>query len=107
MKPFLFFGLALLAVACGSRPDDDFSVAPGREYSGRIAEGLMRLGASDARSRCFSERLSRSDRDTAADATRIVEESADRDDMRQRVLKADGETTRAFISAKFGCTLDE
>lgn len=99
------FLLAVASAACGTSGGGDFSSAPGREYSDRIASGFLRLGASDERSRCFSDRLTRGDRETAAEAARIVEEAADKDDMRRRVLSADAATERAFVGANFGCTL--
>lgn len=100
----LFF-LAFALAACGTSGGDDFSAGSGRQYADRIESGFVRLGATESRSRCFSERLTRGDEETAAEAARIVEESADKEDMRRRVLSSSGETERAFIGAKFGCSL--
>ncbi len=75
------------------------------DYYARFDAGFRRLGASEARGRCYSERLARADAQTAADAARIIEESADKADMKSRVLNADAPTRRAFIRANFGCSL--
>lgn len=90
--------IALAGCAGGSaaRRDDFFA---------RFDAGFRRLGASEARGRCYSERLARADAETAAAAVRIVEAAADRADMKARVLNADDPTRQAFIRANFGCSL--
>lgn len=67
----------------------------------RIEAGMMRLGASPERSRCFAERLG-ADK-AAKKAARLVEAASGRDDLRDRVLSADRKTRRAFIAASFAC----
>ena len=91
--------LAFLLVlsACASEP-----VGTGDTYA-RFDAGFRRLGASEERGRCFSEKLSRGD--AADEAARIVESSASKADMQERVLSADEATRRAFIRASFGCSL--
>jgi hypothetical protein len=89
--------LALAACASGGATRDN--------YYERFDAGFRRLGASEARGRCYSERLARADAETAADAARIIEESADKADMKSRVLNADEPTRQAFIRANFGCSL--
>ena len=75
------------------------------DYYARIDAGFRRLGASEARGRCYSERLARADAETAAAAARIIEESVDKADMKSRVMNADEPTRQAFIRANFGCSL--
>jgi hypothetical protein len=89
--------LALAACAGRGRMQDD--------YYQRFDAGFRRLGASEARGRCYSEKLARADTQTAAEAARIVEESEDKADMKARVLNAGEPTRRAFIRANFGCSL--
>lgn len=92
----LIVALAACAGDGGSRRDD---------YYERFDAGFRRLGAPEARGHCYSDKLARADAETAAAAARIIEESADKDDMRSRVLNADEPTRQAFIRASFGCSL--
>lgn len=93
--------LAVFALAgCASR-----SASQRDDYFARFDAGFRRLGASEARGRCYSEKLARADSETAAAAARIVENAADKADMKMRVLNADAATRQAFIRANMGCSL--
>lgn len=97
---WLFFALLPFALAaCAS--DRPYS----EDYYSRFDDGFRRLGASEDRRRCISQSLAGTDPRTIDEVARIIEESADRSDMRSRVLGAGEETRRAFIRANFGCSL--
>ena len=99
MKLTLLLSVVALAGCAGD------SAARRDDFYARFDAGFRRLGAPNARGRCYSERLARADAETAAAAVRIIEESADKADMKARVLNADETTRQAFIRASFGCSL--
>jgi hypothetical protein len=83
---------ALALTGCASREG---------EYSPRIENGMMRLGAPAERSRCFAAKLGEGEKGRRA--AEIIEDADGKDDMRRRVLNADPGTKRAFIAASFAC----
>ena len=76
------------------------------DVAARISTGMQRLGASSARGDCYANRIARtlSDADRN-EAARIVERSKSKREMRKGVLSASAPVRRAFIGAKFGCSL--
>jgi len=71
-----------------------------------VRAGFVELGASEAKSACFADRLAEKlPEDRLARAAEIVENSQGSGDMRMSVLGAGSDLKAAFTSANFSCTL--
>lgn len=72
----------------------------------RVRVGFVSLGASEARSACFAEQLSkRLDQEGLTEAAEMLEASEGSGDMRSAVLGGGMNIKGAFTAANFACAM--
>ena len=99
MKRFVAAAMLLALGGCATGGSDP-------EASGRIRDGMTRLGAAEARGECLARGVTkRLKSEDEREAARIVEQSRSRDEMKEGVLSAKDDIKRAFIGANMSCSL--
>lgn len=97
---------AILSADCSTLPFVGSNDAATAEAATRITGGMQRLGASPAKGECYANRIAGSlSEDDRVEATRIIEVSNSKDEMREGVLSSRDPIKKAFITAHFGCSL--
>jgi len=92
---------AIAAAGCASSGPSNGAPDPSAD---RIRNGMMRLGASEARSGCYGSDIARSLKGAdRAEAARLIEDAQSKDQMRDGVLSSSRRVKQAFIRAYLRC----